>query len=83
MAAKLKPATEEDARGINRAIELLREARTLLYQVGAPKAELRTRLAIVSAEGARRHIHHRARRTEGLRPIGEAVNTVLETLPHG
>ncbi len=41
------------------AIARLRTARDLLKKVGAPKATAKVRLAIASAEGARRHLLNR------------------------
>lgn len=40
---------------IRRAVELLRDARTLLDNAGAPRATAATRRAMKSAEGAVRH----------------------------
>ncbi|MBA3895826.1 MAG: hypothetical protein H0X36_01525 [Sphingomonadaceae bacterium] len=60
---RIKPATGIDKAAIGDAINALREARTLLRRAGAERACKAAARALKSAEGARRHVHHRIIRT--------------------
>lgn len=60
---RIKPATARDKTAIADAIGALREARTLLRRAGADRACKAAARALKSAEGARRHVHHRMIRT--------------------
>lgn len=60
---RIKPATAIDKAGIADAICAMREARTLLRRAGADRACKAAARALKSAEGARRHVHHRITRT--------------------
>jgi hypothetical protein len=59
MPRKLVLASHHDHDDIVRAIEHLKEARRLLLRAPAPKTAERVRLALTSAGGALRHVHHR------------------------
>ncbi len=60
----IKAATTDDLAKIDLAVASLRQARKLLREVGAEKTVARDRLALTSADGARRHLHHRVRETQ-------------------
>jgi hypothetical protein len=60
---RIKPATGGDKAAIAEAIGSLREARTLLRNAGADRACKAATRALTSADGARRHVHHRIMRT--------------------
>lgn len=61
---RLQPATARDVQAIERATQLLREARDLCARAGAKRTANRVRLALTSAGGAARHVQRRAFRTE-------------------
>ena len=60
---KIKPAGPRDSVAIVDAIQALRDARALFRQAGADRACKAVVLALKSAEGARRHVAHRIRRS--------------------
>lgn len=60
---KIKPAGPLDRTTIIEAIHALRDARTLLRQAGADRACKAVARALKSAEGARRHVANRIRRS--------------------
>jgi hypothetical protein len=65
MSRRLKTATREDAENIAIGIAMLKKARDLFTQAGAPKTAKRIRLALTSASGAQRNVLaciHRAER---------------------
>lgn len=59
MARPLRPATRQDVAAVDSAVAHLKAARDLLQGVGAEKAAARVRLALSSADGARRHVWRR------------------------
>ncbi len=59
MQRRVKQFIPGDFERIDGALTLLRQARDLLSEVKAPRAAERVRLAIRSAEGARRNIGYR------------------------
>ena len=59
MTMTLKPATPTDRERIIDAVELLRNARTMLRLAGATKATEAAQKAVNSAEGALRHVDRR------------------------
>jgi hypothetical protein len=59
----IAPASIADWNRVNRACELLREARDLLSKAKAPRATDKVRRALKSSEGALRHVQHRCNRT--------------------
>lgn len=59
----LRPATTDDLDKLTAAIDHLRTARNLLTEVKAPRAVAAVRRALVSTEGAGRHLEHRIRRS--------------------
>jgi hypothetical protein len=61
--SRIKPATGGDKAAIAKAIGSLRDARTLLRKAGADRACRAATRALKSAEGGRRHVHHRIMRT--------------------
>lgn len=63
MQRRVKPFEQGDFERIDGALTLLRQARVLLSEVKAPRAAERVRLAIRSAEGARRNIEYRHSRS--------------------
>lgn len=76
MPSELTPADAAQVAQVDAALERLRAAAALLKAAGALKAHSRTKDAIKSAEGARRHIDRRFRTTEergaSAAPPGEA-----------
>ncbi|MGE4404395.1 hypothetical protein [Pseudomonas sp.] len=56
---RLAPAKPKAKRQIDEALQLMRRARRLLREAGAPKATQKINGAITSAEGARRHCERR------------------------
>ena len=60
---RIKPANVVDQATIAEAIGALREARTLLRWAGAERARKAAARALKSAEGARRHVQRRIKRT--------------------
>ena len=67
--SRLKPASPRSKHQIDDALKLMRRARGLLREAGAPKATSRLHSAINSAEGARRHCERR--------PVVETMSTSL------
>lgn len=61
---KMRASKPLDDVRIDEAIKMLRAARDLLREVDAPKAVVKVRLALKSAEGARRHVYRRQIHTE-------------------
>jgi hypothetical protein len=61
---KMRKSKPLDDVRIDEAIHLLRKVRELLRAVDAPKTIVKVRLAIKSAEGARRHVYRRQIHTE-------------------
>lgn len=61
---KIKPAAAGMLGNVQQAIECLRSARELMKIAGCQKTVQRIRLALTSAGGAERHIHHRISRTK-------------------
>lgn len=59
MARPLRPADPAAVQAVDSAIVHLRTARDLLAMAGADKAAARVRLALSSADGARRHVDRR------------------------
>jgi hypothetical protein len=59
----IKPAATLDRIAIDEAIQAMREARRLLRAAGAMRAWKAAARALKSAEGARRHVRHRLRRS--------------------
>ncbi len=59
----IKPATGEDVAAVHAAMDLLKRARDMLVGAGASQAADKTRAAIISTQGAQRHVEHRYRRT--------------------
>lgn len=55
----LKPAKPHAKRQIDEALQLMRRARKLLREAGAPRATQKIGFAINSAEGALRHCERR------------------------
>ena len=64
MALSIKPANDEQALSLDRALTDLRRVRDLLKHAGATKSAAKVRSAIKSAEGARRHMSHRLARSK-------------------
>ena len=60
---RIAPATAADVAAIDHALERLREARNLLREARAGVAARAAQRALKSAEGAARHVRHRAART--------------------
>ena len=60
----IKPGTATDAAAIAHSITRLREARSLLREAGALTAAKAVARALKSADGARRHVGHRIRRSD-------------------
>jgi hypothetical protein len=60
MARPLSPATPNDVANVQRALQLLRQARDCLADTGSPNALARVNLAISSTDGAVRHVQRRA-----------------------
>jgi hypothetical protein len=56
---KIRAATQNDVKDIERGHQLLREARELFVRAGAPNTADKVRAAIFSADGARRHVYRR------------------------
>jgi len=56
---RLKPAKPHAKQQIDQTLQLMRQARKLLREAGAPKATQKIIYAIHSAEGARRHCDRR------------------------
>ncbi len=56
---RLKPAKPHAKRQIDEALQLMRLARKLLREAGAPRATQKIGVAINSAEGALRHCERR------------------------
>jgi hypothetical protein len=56
---RIKPARPRAKRQIDEALQLMRQARRLLREAGAPKATQKINFAINSAEVARRHCDRR------------------------
>lgn len=56
---RLKPAKPHAKRQIDEALQLMRLARKLLREAGAPRATHKIGVAINSAEGALRHCERR------------------------
>lgn len=77
---KIKPATLNDSRAIAEALGSLREARTLLRRAGAERACKAATRAIVSAEGASRHVSHRITRTIDGCPQRDIAETGVENV---
>jgi hypothetical protein len=63
VSRKMQPATEDDAIMIGNAIKAMRDARYWLRAAGAVKTLERLQATMRSADGARRHVGHRIRRT--------------------
>ena len=63
MTRPIKPATQDDVAKVARAVLLICEARDLLREAGSNKAADKAQSALKSAEGAKRHVEHRFRRT--------------------
>ena len=63
MSRPIRTAPQEGAKLIAQAIEDLKRARAVLVQAASPKAAAAVRRALRSAEGARRHMHHRIARS--------------------
>lgn len=61
--AKIKPATADDVQCVAYALDHLQKARDLLRKAGALRSAQKTRRALKSAEGAYRHVKHRAMRS--------------------
>lgn len=59
MSRKLSPASPGDQAAVERALQLLRDARILLASANAPRSAERVRLAITSTGGALRHVRRR------------------------
>lgn len=59
MAQKLKPASDSEYIDVLHAIAYLRAARDALKRSGSKRSVERVRKAIVSAEGALRHVDRR------------------------
>lgn len=57
----IKPATQDQVDAVHRGIDLLKEARDLFKQAGAPNTTDKIRAALISADGARRHVERRSR----------------------
>ena len=62
---KIQPANRTTELKLHYAITALKEARSFLKFARCPKVLERVRLALTSADGARRHMEHRMRRTAG------------------
>lgn len=60
MPRRLAPASRLHVQKVESALALLREARGLLDEAGAPAALASVRAAIKSTDGALRHVQRRA-----------------------
>jgi hypothetical protein len=60
---KIRPANLGTIRALQLAIEHLKNARRQLALANCPKTLRRVRLCLTSAQGAERHMAHRASRT--------------------
>lgn len=60
MARKIKPATARQVSACLYAISLLKQARHALKVAGAVRTAAKVRSALRSADGALRHVKHRA-----------------------
>lgn len=82
--ATIKPATLRDVQSVQRATELLREARDLLKSAGAGQSVEKVRSAIKSAEGAERHVARRysqAMETERAAGLRARAKVICEAEP--
>ncbi len=59
----IRPAKIRHQHHLNIAIERLKDARDLAIDSGCPRLAKKIRSALKSADGARRHLEHRMRRT--------------------
>lgn len=60
----IKPATVEDIARVDAGTALLKQARDLFKAAGSDSTADKVRAAIISAEGAQRHVGHRYRRSQ-------------------
>ena len=63
MARQIAPATQDQANHLEAALDYLRKARPWLRGARCPKTLAKLESTIKSAEGARRHMSHRIRRS--------------------
>ena len=76
MTMTLKHATPTDRERIIDAVDLLRNARTMLRLAGATKATEAAQKAVNSAEGALRHVDRRLTgRAEASQPVTAAPSS--------
>lgn len=64
MARNIQPATPDQAICLDNALAAMRKAREWMKAANCPKALEALDSALKSAEGAKRHMGHRVRRTE-------------------